>query len=140
MHFLTGDFSHTVLMILIILVFNMIIIGSFGRGLRMQFGNKIIWMLYIVGALAGGISMQLGMPNMPLVVPQVGADSAVTAMITFYGMFNLHNQVLLFFFPVRMWVLLGIMGVYCLFEPTKKNIGGMMAGLMIYQLFKVKMI
>ena len=84
--------------------------------------------------------MLLGMPNMPMVVPQVGADSAVTAMISFYGMFNLHQTVLLFFFPVRMWILLGLMGVYCLFDPTRKNIGGMMAGLVCYQLFKVKII
>lgn len=93
----------------------MIIIGSFGRGLIQQFGNRVVWILYGLGALMGGISMTFGMPQMPMVVPQVGADPAVSAMITFYGMFNLHSQVLLFFFPVKMWVLLSLMGVYCLF-------------------------
>lgn len=106
----------------------------------MQFGPKIVWMLYAGGALAGGIAMALGMPQMPMVVPQVGADPAVTALIAFYGMFNLQSQVLLFFFPVRMWVLLSLMGVYCLFEPSKKDFGGMLAGLLVYQLFRFKMI
>ena len=106
----------------------------------MQFGNRIIWWLYILGALSGGIAMQLGMPYTPMVIPQVGSDASISAMITFYGLFNLHNSVLLFVFPVRMWVLLGIMGMYSLFEPSKKNLGGMMAGLLVYQLFKVRII
>ena len=33
-----------------------------------------------------------------------------------------------------------MMGVYSLMEPSKKNIGGIFAGLLIYQLFKIKVI
>ena len=89
---------------LLLLVFDMIVFASFGRGIRMQFGNRIIWWLYLVGALAGGLSMHFGMPNMPAVVPQVGADAPLAAMITFYGLLNLQSSVLLFLFPVKMWV------------------------------------
>jgi hypothetical protein len=32
------------------------------------------------------------------------------------------------------------MGVYCMFEPSKKNLGGMFAGLLVYQLFKFRII
>lgn len=83
----------------------MIIVASFGRAIRLQYGNKIIWMLYMLGAFAGGLSMHFGMPNMAIVMPQVGADAPIAAMLTFYGLLNLHSQVMLFFFPVRMWVI-----------------------------------
>ena len=82
----------------------MICVMSFGRGLRINFGNKVVWWLYLLGAFAGGLSMNFGMPNSPIVVPQVGADSPIAAFLTFYGMFNMHSHVLIFLFPVRIWV------------------------------------
>lgn len=33
-----------------------------------------------------------------------------------------------------------MMGVYSLIEPEKKNLGGMFAGLLVYQLFKFRII
>lgn len=83
----------------------MIIIASFGRSIRMMYGNKVMWWLYLLGAVAGGLAMNFGMPNLPMVVPQVGADAAITSMITFYGLLNLRHTVLLFFFPVPLWVI-----------------------------------
>ena len=80
-------------------------IGSFGKGIQTQFGGKIIWLLYIAGAVMGAGTMYLGMPYVPMVIPQVGADASATAMITFYGLFNMHQSVIFFFFPVKMWVL-----------------------------------
>lgn len=84
----------------------MIVFGSFGRSIRLNFGNKTIWWLYLLGAVSGAISMQLGMPNVPNVVPQVGADAALSAMLTFYGLFNLRHTAYFFFIPVPMWVLM----------------------------------
>ena len=118
----------------------MIMLASFGRGIQMQFGGKYVWWLYLLGGLLGGIFMQMAMPYTSVVIPQVGADASISALLTFYGLFNLQNSVLFFVFPVRMWVLLGLMGVYCMFEPSKKNLGGMMAGFLVYQLFKIKII
>lgn len=86
----------------------MLILISFGRPIRMQYGNRVIWLLYFLGAFAGSLSMHFGMPNMPIVVPHVGADAPIAAMLTFYGLLNLHSQVLLFFFPVKMWVLVSL--------------------------------
>ena len=106
----------------------------------MSFGAKYIWWLYVVGGLFGGICMQMAMPYGPVVVPQVGADASISALLTFYGLFNLQNSMYLFVFPVKMWVLLSLMGIYSLIEPSKKNFGGMVAGLLIYQLFKVRII
>ena len=86
------------------LVFDMIIIASFGRGIKAQFGNRMVWWLYLLGAATGALAMQFGMPYTPMVIPQVGADASISAMITFHGLFNLNSTVLLFVFPVRMWV------------------------------------
>lgn len=80
-------------------------IASFGRAITMQYGNRIIWILYLFGALAGGLAMNFGMPQLPLVTPQVGSDAALSAMITFYGMLFRDRRVLLFFFPVPFWVI-----------------------------------
>lgn len=82
----------------------MIVVASFGRSIRLMYGNKIFWALYLVGAFAGGLAMFFGMPNLPVVVPQVGCSAAISSMLTFYGLLNLRNTVLLFMFPVPMWV------------------------------------
>ena len=96
-------------------VCNMVIVGSFGKGIQQQFGRKMVWPLYILGAIMGAGTMYLGMPYAPMVIPQVGADASATAMITFYGLFNMHQSVMFFFFPIKMWVLLGLLGVYCIY-------------------------
>lgn len=92
----------------------MIVCGSFGKAITTKFGNKTLWWLYILGAAGGALSMYLGMPNVPNVVPQVGADAALSAMITFYGLFQLKNTVYFFFIPVPMWVRKFIFRVYLL--------------------------
>lgn len=85
----------------------MIIIAMFGRSIRLQYGNKVLWLLYLLGSLAGGLAMNFGMPNLPVVVPQVGSDAAISAMLTFYGLFNLNRSVFfLFAISVPMWVML----------------------------------
>lgn len=56
----------------------------------MRFNKKMVWILYLFGAALGGVSMNLGMPYLPMSIPQVGADSSAIAMITFYGLFNMH--------------------------------------------------
>ena len=121
-------------------VFEMIMIASFGRAIKLQYGNKMVWWLYLLGAISGGLTMQFGMPYTPMVIPQVGADASIASILTFYGFCNLNQSILFFVFPMRMWVLLAIMGLYCLFEPSKKNLGGMLAGLVVYQLFRVRLI
>ena len=82
----------------------MITLYFFGRAVQVQYGAKYVWMLYILGALFGSISMNYFMPYYQIVMPQVGADASVSAMFTFYGLFNLQQRVFLFFFPVPFWV------------------------------------
>lgn len=119
----------------------MIILGSFGRAIAHHYGNKMIWWIYLLGAFFGACFMHIGMPRTPgMIFPQVGADAPISAMLTFYGLQNLYQSVMFFFFPVRMWVLLGLLSVYSLFEPSKKNFGGVIAGLTIYQMYRFRMI
>lgn len=86
----------------------MLLVGYYGRIIRMQYGSKMVWWLYILGALAGGISMYFGMPNLAMVIPQVGAQAPITAMLTFFGLINLRASIMIFFFPARAWVSLKI--------------------------------
>lgn len=109
------------------------------KDIIMRCGAKYVWWLYLGGALAGSICMNTFMPHNSIIMPQVGADSAVSALLTFYGMFNLRAQILLFFFPVSIWVLLGFLGIYSLTaDPSKRNLGGMMFGFLMYRLFKMR--
>ena len=85
-------------------VFDMITLFFFGRAIQVQYGAKYVWALYILGALFGSMSMNYFMPYYQIIMPQVGSDPAVSAMFTFYGLFNLQQRVFLFFIPVPMWV------------------------------------
>jgi len=119
----------------------MITLFFLGKAIAMRFGSKYVWLLYLGGALSGSTLMNVFMPHNSIVMPQVGADAPISALITFYGMFNLQSQFLLFFIPVRIWILLSLMAVYSLAaDPSKKNFGGMVFGAIMYRLFKAKLI
>jgi membrane associated rhomboid family serine protease len=38
-------------------VFELIILGVFGRSVRLQFGNKTFLWIYLLGVLSGGLAM-----------------------------------------------------------------------------------
>ena len=69
----------------------------------------------------------------------MGAGPAISALITFYGLSNLHHPVMLFgAFPVKMWFILAFLALSALSDPSKKDVGGMLTGLMVYQIFKIR--
>jgi membrane associated rhomboid family serine protease len=68
----------------------------------------------------------------------VGAGPAISSLLTFYAMNNMSQTVLLFFFPVKMWILLSIVGFMALTDPSKKDLGGMIVGLVLSQIFRVR--
>lgn len=113
--------------------------ATFGKGIINTHGNKVFWLLYLGGALSGGLFMQLFRPNNSIVIPEVGAGPAVTSLLTFYGLSNLHQTVFFFAIPIKMWVILAFIGISALTEPSKKDFGGMLTGLLVYQLFKIRM-
>jgi membrane associated rhomboid family serine protease len=116
----------------------MLMVGLMGRAIQSAYGNKYIYWLYGLGAVFGGLSSSLFQRPSPYVQPQVGAESVVAAYLTFLGLLNPHQTFMLFFFPVRAWVLLMAMGTYSLvFDPQKKIFSGMTAGLTVYQMMRV---
>ena len=82
----------------------MITLFYFGRAITTMYGAKYVWWLYGLGALFGSLSMNYFMPYYQIVMPQVGSDPAVSAMFTFYGLFNPTQRAIFFFFPVPIWV------------------------------------
>ena len=54
-------------------------------------------------------------------------------------MYNMHQTVFLFAFPVKMWAILGFVGLMALTDPSKKDLGGMLTGLLVYQVLKIRM-
>lgn len=113
-------------------------LGLMGRGIQAAYGNKYIYWLYGLGAVFGGLTASTFKRPSPYVEPQVGADSAIAAYVTFLGLLNPHQTFMLFMFPVRAWVLLVAMGTYSLmFDPQKRLFAGMTAGLTVYQMLRV---
>jgi hypothetical protein len=55
-------------------------------------------------------------------------------------MSNLQQSVMLFgAIPIKMWFLLGVVAFSALADPSKKDVGGMLTGLLVYQVFKLRM-
>jgi hypothetical protein len=42
-------------------------------------------------------------------------------------------------FPIKMWFILGFVLLTALSDPSKKDVGGMLTGLLVYQIFKIRM-
>lgn len=51
----------------------------------------------------------------------------------------MHQTVFLFAFPVKMWAILAFVAVMALTDPSKKDLGGMLTGLLVYQVLKIRM-
>ncbi len=113
--------------------------ATFGKSIINSHGNKVFWLLYLGGAISGAFCMQMFKPHNSIVIPEVGAGPAVSALLTFYGMSNLHQSVIFLAFPIKMWVILAFVAVSALADPSKKDIGGMLTGLLVYQIFKIRM-
>lgn len=116
----------------------MLMIGLMGRAIQSAYGNKYIYWLYGLGAIFGGVTSSVFKMPTNYIQPQVGAESVVAAYLTFLGLLNPHQTFVLFFFPMRAWVLLLLMGSYSLmFDPQKKIFAGMTAGMTVYQMMRV---
>lgn len=113
--------------------------ASFGKYVINNHGNRVFWLLYLGGALSGAFCMQLFRPHNSIVIPEVGAGPAVSSILTFYAMSNLHQTVFFFAIPIKMWVILGFVAFSALTDPSKKDFGGMLTGLLVHQIFKIRM-
>ncbi len=117
----------------------MIMTIGFGSAIARTHGAKYVWPLYLSGAFLGALSSLLFLPKTDYVEPRVGADSAVMALATFYGLHNMNSQIALFMFPMKISTfLIGIAIFSLLFEQSKTHLSGMAAGATIFQLLALK--
>ncbi len=127
-------FSHHV-------VFDVLMLGLMGRAIQMNCGAKYIYWLYGLGALFGGATTAVFQPPSPYVRPQVGAESVISAYLTFIALLNPHQTFLFFVFPVKAWVLVFALGFYSLlFDPHKKSFAGITAGVTVHQMMRARFI
>lgn len=92
--------------------FDTFLFVMFGSALRMQYGNKLIYAIYLIAAATSGLTMAFARPASPFVKPEVGSDVVGSAMFTFWALQNLRQQFLFFFFPVPAWVPVPIVRVF----------------------------
>ena len=113
-------------------------LGLMGRAIQQGVGKKYIYWLYGLGALFGGVSTAVFKRPSPYIEPQVGPESAIASYITFLAMMNPHQTFYLFFFPVKAWVLIFMLGFYSLIsDPNKRSFAGITAGLTVFQMRRV---
>ena len=113
-------------------------LGLMGRGIQAAAGNKAVYWLYGLGTLFAGMSTSFFQRPSPYIQPQIGPEGAVAAFITFLTMMNPHQSFYLFFFPMKAWVLILLLGTYSLiFDPHKRSFAGITAGLTVFNMRKV---
>lgn len=86
--------------------FDTLLFVLFGSALRLQYGNKVVYSIYLISALTSGLAMTFARTASPFVKPEVGSDVVASSMFTFWALQNLRQQFLLLFFPIPAWVLL----------------------------------
>ena len=119
----------------------MLMLGLMGRVIQATAGPKYIYWLYGMGSLFGGLSSATFQPPSPYIQPQIGAEGALAAYITFIAMLNPQQTFMLFVFPVRAWVLIMMLGTYSImFDPCKRSFAGITAGLTVFNMRRLSFI
>ena len=113
-------------------------LGLMGRAIQGAVGTKYIYWLFGLGSLFGGCTSTFFKPPGPYIQPQIGAEGAIAAYLTFITLMNPQQTFLFFVFPIRAWMLVCFLGAYSLFfDPHKRSFAGITAGLTVYNMRKV---
>lgn len=119
-------------------VFDLLMMGLMGRVIQSVAGPKYIYWLYGLGSLFGGLSTAVFQRPSPYIQPQIGPEGAIAAYLTFIAMLNPHQTFLFFFFPIKAWVLILLLGSYSLLtDPHKRSFAGITAGLTVFNMRRV---
>ena len=119
-------------------MFDLLMLGLMGVSLQRAAGNKVVYWLYGLGSLFGGMSSSFFQPQSPYIQPQVGPEGVVAAYLTFLAMMNPQASFMFFVFPVKAWVLIFLLGSYSLlFDPHKRSFAGITAGLTVFNMRRV---
>jgi len=110
-------------------LFDTLTIYMFGRSIEMRYGGNRLLKLVLMGTLLGGMTMAVFDRRSPFMMPQVGATTAVSTLLTFEACQNMGQRILFFVFPMRIEFLVGFLLFQSLFlDPLHRNIGGIAAG------------
>ena len=118
---------------------NMFTLYFFGKFVEMNFGAKILFQLYMIGALVGGIFITSQNNRKKHLVTHLGASSSTTAILSFFIMNFPNYTIFMFFIPVPAWVLGGLIFFQSLYFYDSESgisysghLGGFVAGLGMY--------
>lgn len=122
--FLHFDFWH--------LFWNMIVLYWFGKFVLNLFSEKKFLVIYLLGALFGGILYVTAYNIFPVFNDQrgylLGASAAVRAIMIFIAAYSPQTQVRIIFFNVKLWQIgLAVVLLDLIQLPTSGNAGGLLA-------------
>lgn len=103
-----------------------------GKNIEKKYGNKYVWVLYLLGALGGSIAMNYLMPYDSIPLPKVGADPCISAFFSFMAIQNPLLTVFNFIIPVRLWFLFFCGTFFAVVSDSSfKTTGGLSVGIIL---------
>lgn len=128
--YLTYSLSHVNVLQLL---FNMVTFYFFGRFVETYYGARTLLQLWFAGSLVSGMFINSVNQRFQNPMPTVGASGAIASILSFYILTFPQQEIFLFFFPVRAWVLGALLGGYSLLtfshnQSSAGYLGGMLAG------------
>jgi membrane associated rhomboid family serine protease len=90
------------------LLFNMLLLWFVGRDMEAFYGAKEFTWFYMSSAVIGFLAWALMDYKKPTHGIAFGASGAVMAVLALYTFYNPRREVILYFIPVEMWLLLAI--------------------------------
>ena len=125
---------------------NMITLYFFGKFVELNFGSRVLFQLYMLGALVGGLFITSQNNRKRNVITHLGASGATTAILSFFIMNFPNYTIFLYFFPVPAWVVGGLIFFQSLFFYESESgisysghLGGFIAGMGMYFHLRGKM-
>jgi membrane associated rhomboid family serine protease len=90
------------------ILINMLFVWVIGREMEAFYGTREFWWLYLSAAAVSTLAWAVINFAKPDNNFMWGASGAVLTVVSLYTFYNPHREVILFIFPVEMWVLLSI--------------------------------
>lgn len=133
---ITYSFSHTNILHL---AMNMMVLFFFGKFIEINFGSKVLFQLYMLGALIGGLFITSQNNRKRHIAVHLGASGATTAILSFFIMNFPYHTIFIYFFPVPAWIVGALIFLQSLVYYENEDgvsysghLGGFVAGLGMY--------
>lgn len=116
------------------LLWNMVVLYWFGRFVTNLFDERRFLVIYLLGAICGGLLYMLAYNIFPVFESSrgylIGASAAVRAIMIFIAVYTPQTMVRLIFFNVRLWQIGVAVVLFDLIQiPSSGNAGGLIAHL-----------